>query len=65
VTTQQSKAVYGDKWNWVVRKLNGRKEGRKEGRKKVSKGRKVGSQGQIISKDTSLQVFFYMFQELH
>jgi hypothetical protein len=31
VTTHQSKAAYGDKWKWVVRKLNGRKEGRKEG----------------------------------
>ncbi len=39
MTTQQSKAAYGDKWNWVVRKLNGRKEGRKKERKQ---GRKLG-----------------------
>ncbi len=58
MTTQQSKAAYGGNWKWVVRNLNGSKEGRWE-------GGKVGSQGQIISKDTSLQVFLYMFQELH
>ncbi len=39
---------------------------RKEERKQASKeAGKLGSQGQIISKDTSLQVFLYMFQELH
>jgi hypothetical protein len=38
------------------------KEERKQARKEAGK---VGSQGQIISKDTSLQVFLYIFQELH
>ncbi len=57
MTTQQSKAAYGGNWKWVVRNLNGSKEESKE-------AEKVGSQGQIISKDTSLQVFLYMFQEL-
>jgi hypothetical protein len=65
VTTQQGKAVYGDKWNWVVRKLNGMKKERKKESKQRKEAGKLGSQGQIISKATSLQVFLYMFQKLH